>query len=87
MKNYQKIALFLSCISLILCLIFVAVTYAKYTTSIGGTADLSIARWNILVNGLAVKNNDDFSSVLEPTFPGDSNVAAAVIAPGAVRIF
>lgn len=62
-------------------------TYAKYLTSANGQGNIAIAKWNISVNNLSVKNNSDISSTLKPYFPGNEHIAANIVAPNAEGYF
>ena len=62
-------------------------TYSKYVTGTSGNASVRIARWNLIVNNQDIVNNNDFSSVIEPVFPGNSNISSGVIAPTAEGYF
>ena len=81
MKNLKKFLFIISCISACISLFFVVETYSRYVTSATGTAKLAIARWNITVNNLTVKNNSDLSNVITPIFPGTTHIAEGIIAP------
>lgn len=81
MRNFRKILFIISCISACIALLNIVNTYARYVSSATGTADISIAKWNITVNDLTVKNNTDLSSVIEPIFPGNDNINPNIIAP------
>ena len=48
---------------------------------------MAIARWDIKVNNLSIKNNTNISNTLKPIFPGNSNIAANIIAPTAEGYF
>ena len=62
-------------------------TYSKYVTGTSGSAGVRIARWNLTVNDQDIVNNSNFSSVIEPEFPGTSHIASGVIAPTAEGYF
>jgi len=62
-------------------------TYSKYVTGTSGNASVRVARWNLAVNNQDIVNNSNFSSVIEPVFPGNSNIASGVIAPTAEGYF
>lgn len=81
MKNLKKFLFIISCISACISLFFVVETYSRYVSSATGTAKLAIARWNITVNDLTVKNNSDLSTVITPVFPGTDHIAEGIIAP------
>lgn len=87
MKNYKKFILLIILI-LILTLILVLIQiFAKYLTSASGDATMTVARWNILVNDLSIKENTDISNTLAPVFPGNGNIADGIIAPTAEGYF
>ena len=88
MRNSKKLFfLLIMIISVSFTIVFIIQTYAKYVTSVTGDTNISIARWNIVVNNVSIKSGTSLSSVLSPVFPGNSNIAANVLAPGASRIF
>lgn len=71
------LAIVFACVSII----FIIQTYAKYMSSAEGTANALIARWNIKVNTLSIKNNTDISAKIEPVFVPNEHIAQNVIAP------
>lgn len=87
MKNVKKVLFIISCISACISLFFIVETYSRYVSSATGTANISIARWNITVNTLTVKNNTDLSSKITPIFPGSDHIKADIIAPTAEGYF
>ena len=87
MNLKRKIRFFIALISLFYCVSLIQSTYAKYVTSADANTDITIARWNVLVNGQDVKNNSDFSSKITPVFNGNDNIAANIIAPTATGYF
>ncbi len=87
MKNYKKFILFIILL-LILSLIFLLIQiFAKYLNSASGDASMNIAKWNILVNNISIKNNPEISNTLTPVFPGNENIASNIIAPTAEGYF
>lgn len=87
MKNHKKLLILLSFL-LILSLIFLVIQiYAKYLSTANGNTEMAIARWNILVNDLSIKNNTDISSSIIPEFPGNENISSGIIAPTAEGYF
>ena len=62
-------------------------TYSKYVTGTSGNASVRVARWNITVNNQDVASNNDFSSAIQPVFPGTTHIASDVIAPTAEGYF
>ena len=81
MKYGRKLAIFAALIAMFYCVSLIQSTYAKYVTSATGTANLTFARWNILVNSQDVTNNSNFSTTIQPNFTGTANIRAGVIAP------
>ena len=87
MKNYKKILILLATICLSIAIISFLLIYAKYTTSANSQTDVPIARWNILVNNISIKDQSDISQTLQPIFPGNENIAKAILAPTAEGYF
>lgn len=87
MKNYKKIIILLAVICLAIAIISFILIYAKYTTSANSQTDVPIARWNILVNNISIKDQSDISQTLQPIFPGNENIAKDIIAPTAEGYF
>ena len=86
-KNYRKLILVLAIIALCVSAISISDVYAKYVASANGAVDISIARWDIKLNTLAIKNGTDISAELTPVFDTNSNLAANKLAPGATGYF
>ena len=87
MKNLKKFLFIISCLSVCLSIFFIADTYSRYVTTTTGTANIAIARWNITVNDLTIKNNLNLSQAIKPVFPGNEHIAANIIAPTAEGYF
>ena len=87
MKNFKKLLILLAIICLAIAIISFLSIYAKYTTSANTQTDVPIARWNILVNNISIKDNPDISQTLQPVFPGNENIASNIIAPTAEGYF
>lgn len=87
MKSKRKMLFFVALISLFYCVTFMQDTYGKYLTSAEANAELTIARWSILVNNQDIVNNSNFSEVVVPTFTGTSNINSNVIAPTSTGTF
>ncbi len=83
-KNYIIIILVLIVITISGVLYY---TYAKYITSISSDTEISVARWNIVVNNQNISTGSQFSNIITPVFPGNSNIASGVIAPTAEGYF
>ena len=87
MKTKKKIIFFVALISLFYCVTFMQDTYAKYLSSATENAELTIARWSILINDQDVVNESDFTDTISPIFNGTSNIKSDVIAPTAQGYF
>ena len=87
MKIKRKIIFFVALMSLFYCVSFMQDTYAKYVSSATSSANLTIARWNVLINNQDVIENSDFSDTITPTFSGTTNIKSGVIAPTAEGSF
>lgn len=87
MNNSKKLY-FLLLLLLLCAVLFLSVQiYAKYLSSASGNTEIAIARWNITVNTLSIKNNTDISAKVAPVFPGNSHIANDIIAPTAEGYF
>jgi len=87
MKNHRKILLLFLGLSIVALLFLMVQIYAKYLTAASGDTSMAVAKWNISVNNLSIKNNSDISSAIIPVFPGNDNIAKDVIAPTAEGYF
>ena len=87
MKIKRKIIFFIALMSLFYCLTLMQDTYAKYVSTASANADLTIARWNILINNQDILNNSDFSDSITPVFNGTTTIKSDVIAPTAEGYF
>lgn len=81
MHIHKRTKIFIALISLFYCLSLIQSTYAKYVTEADASANITISRWNVLINNQDVQNNSNFSTTITPTFAGTSNIAANIIAP------
>ena len=87
MYSNQKIFFLLALISLICTVLLINNTYAKYKTDADANTNISIAKWNILINNQDIKTNHDFSNTISPVFSGNENIASGIIAPTAEGYF
>ena len=87
MKIKRKIIFFVALMSLFYCITFMQDTYAKYVSSSGANANLTIARWNILINNQDILQNSNFTNTINPQFEGTTNIRSGVIAPTAEGYF
>lgn len=83
----KKLIFFLAMISLFYCVSLIQSTYAKYVTAATGTTNLTIARWNIVVNDQDVTNNSNFSSTIQPVLNASTNIKNGVLAPTSTGYF
>ena len=87
MKIKKKIIFFVALMSLFYCITFMQDTYAKYVSTASATTDLTIARWNILINSQDILQNSNFTDTITPQFAGTANIRSGVIAPTAEGYF
>ena len=83
----RKFVLLIASICLFLSITTLHDTYAKYTSSVDETTNISIARWRILVNDYDIRSSSTTSNLISPTFSGNTNIASGVIAPTATGYF
>lgn len=81
MLNGNKLKIILALISLMLCITTVQQTYAKYVTSTEAGANMTIARWRILVNDEDIHTGAALANTIVPTFTGTEYIKDGVIAP------
>ena len=87
MRYNKKIIFLIFCVSILLCILTMQETYAKYSTSNNATSNMSIARWRILVNNFDVRNDLSAETVIQPVFSGNNNISDGYIAPTANGYF
>ena len=87
MSTKRKVIFFVALISLLYCVTFMQDTYAKYVSSATENAELTIARWSILINDQDVVNESNFTDTIIPQFDGTTNIKSDVIAPTAEGYF
>lgn len=87
MNLKQKVFLLIACISMFNCFNLIQDTYAKYSSDANASTNISIAKWNILVNNNDIKNNKNFSNSVVAIFTGNENTNDGVIAPTAEGYF
>lgn len=83
----KKFVLLIACICLFLSITTLQDTYAKYTSSVNETTDISVARWRILVNNYDIRSSSTTSNLITPVFAGNTNIASGVIAPTSTGYF
>jgi hypothetical protein len=87
MKTKRKIVFFIALMSLFYCISLMQDTYAKYLSSATENAELTIARWSILINNQDVVNESNFTDTISPVFAGSTNIKSDVLAPTAQGYF
>jgi len=80
-KINKKILCIIALLSLVCSIITIKETYAKYTSSAIGDANMSIARWKIAINNQNILSNTSITNTIEPVFTGNENVSDGFIAP------
>ena len=83
----RKIILLAAFVCAFLCILTLQDTYAKYTSAVTETTDISIARWRILVNDFDIRSSSSTTNLITPVFSGNANIASGVIAPTAEGYF
>ena len=86
-KRNKLILLLCLVIMIFLSIFCIKDTYAKYITTTTGDADISVARWKILVNNKDITSEKEISNVISPVFAGNDDIAPSVIAPTAEGYF
>ena len=66
MLNGNKLKIILALISLVLCITTVQQTYAKYISSTEAGANMTIARWRILVNSEDIHTGTALQNTIVP---------------------
>lgn len=87
MEFKQRIFLLVACFSLLNCFNLIENTYAKYSSDASASANISIAKWSILVNEQDINNNNNFTNSIVPVFTGNENIKDGVLAPNAEGYF
>ena len=84
-KNTFKIII--AIVSLIICITQISQTYAKYLESKEGSTEFTVAGWKILINNQDITTGAELSSLINPVYESNSNIAPGVIAPGSEGYF
>ena len=87
MTKDKKIKLFIAIVALIVCISQIKQTYAKYIESKNGDAEFTVASWRILLNNSDITEGAEMSSLINPVYENNNNVASGVIAPGSEGYF
>ena len=77
----KKIIVPLAILCLLLCIFLIQDTYAKYITTTNESANMTIARWRILVNNKDIRENSTTMATITPVFEGNDNLSSGIIAP------
>lgn len=77
----KKIIVPLAILCLLLCIFLIQDTYAKYITTNNESANMTIARWRILVNNKDIRENSTTMATITPVFEGNDNISSGIIAP------
>ena len=83
----KKVIMLIACFCVLLCILTLQETYAKYTSAVNETTDITIARWRILVNDFDIRSNSSTTNLITPVFSGNANISSGVIAPTAEGYF
>lgn len=87
MTKGKKIKLFIAIVALFICISQIKQTYAKYIESKNGDAEFTVASWRILLNDSDITEGAEMSSLINPVYENNNNVAPGVIAPGSEGYF
>ena len=87
MASHQKFKIALALFALVICITQVQQTYAKYLEKRDGDTDFDIASWKITVNNQDISEATTMSSLINPVYLDNENVAEGVIAPGSAGYF
>ena len=83
----RKLKFILAIIALVFCVTQIQQTYAKYVETKEGDTNFTVAKWKILVNNQDITEAATMSSLINPVYVQNDNVAEGVIAPGSEGYF
>lgn len=83
----RKLKFILAIIALVFCVTQIQQTYAKYVETKEGDTNFTVAKWKILVNNKDITEAATMSSLINPVYVQNDNVAQGVIAPGSEGYF
>lgn len=83
----KRIFLIFACLWIIISLLIIRSTYAKYLTSIDGDTNVNIAQWNLILNEQDIIKNSDFSTTLSLQVPKTDYHIADYMVPGATGYY
>lgn len=87
MKKKKKILLLLALLSLTVCILSTAYTYAKYFSNENNRLGSNIKKWHIKVNNEDISTTKTFTNKININFSKTEHKAANTIAPGATGSF
>lgn len=87
MKWRKRALLFIAFTGLFVCINVIEKTYAKYVTNATLDTDVTLARWNILVDNTDITSNSDFEKKITPTFIDNDYIKYGVLAPTSKAYF
>lgn len=87
MTKDKKIKLAISILLMVLCITQIQQTFAKYLDQKTGDSNFNIASWSIKVNNQDITSAATISSLINPVYVANANVANGVIAPGSEGYF
>ena len=79
--NKKSFFFIISVIFLILTIISIQITYARYVTSLTAKSTVELGSWLIRVNDQNIMANSDISAVVTPIFDSSEYVSDGVLAP------
>lgn len=83
----KRVFLIFACLWIIISLLIIRSTYAKYLTSIDGGTNVNIAQWNLILNKQDILQNSDFSSTLSLKVPKSDYYIEDYMVPGATGYY
>lgn len=81
MQLNRKLIILLAFFSLLVCVITLQDTYAKYISKADTSSSLTISRWKILVNDIDVRQSLTSNALITPVFSGNEHINPNVVAP------
>ena len=85
--SFKRLRILAFLVSILIMFSLLQSTYAKYITEASGTSNMTIARWNIVVNEQDIISNNYITNTITPYYLENSHVASGVFAPGVVGYF
>ncbi len=85
--NHKKALLVLLLVWLVVTFALIRATYAKYITSLGANADITLSSWKLSVNDIDILEQKEFTENFKLVFPESEYSVEGVIVPGAIGYF